>query len=195
MAKKKTRTSKAGKLINPPYQAGFTLMELIVVMVIMGLLMAFAVPEFSHRILRDDAETTVNLIVQHIQHLKQQAVVQNRDLYMCFDTAANIIRIGENTDEAQISPPEIVTDPEESSTFPETEVQLSDDIRIDHVSFAHETIETESDLCIRFYRKGYSDWAVIHLTNTEGQRFSLVIEPFLHKIHTHKGYVELDPVG
>jgi prepilin-type N-terminal cleavage/methylation domain-containing protein len=175
-------------LSNPPYQAGFTLMELIVVMVIMGLLMAFAVPEFSHRILRDDAETAVNLMIQHIQHLKQQAVVQNRDLYMCFDTTANIIRIGEKTDEAPVSP-------EESSAFPETEVQLSDDIRIDHVSFAHETIETESDLCIRFYKKGYSDWAVIHLTNTEGQRFSLVIEPFLHKIHTHKGYVELDPVG
>lgn len=167
-------------------------MELIVVMVIMGLLMAFAMPEFSHRILRDDTETAVNQIVQHIQHLKQQAIVLNRDLYMCFDTTGNIIRIGGNTDETPVFPPENVTDPEESSAFPETEVQLPDDIRIDHVFFAHETAEPGSELCIRFYKKGYSDWAVIHLTNTEGRRFSFVIEPFLHKIQTYKGYVDLD---
>ena len=150
-------------------------------MFIISLLFVFALPEVSHRIVRDDTELAINKIIQNIQKLKQESTAQNKDLHMCFQMANNIVSMGEISEEEQILPPE------SGSSF-----TLTDDISIENIIFSDNRADTGARPCIRFYKKGYSDWAVIHLSNEDGKRFSLVVQPFLHKIHTHEGYVEFD---
>ncbi len=179
--KTKTRILKAGKLNNHIFSSGFTLIELIVVMSIISLLVLFAVPEFSHRIIRDDTKITVNQIVYNIENLRQNARIQNKDLYMCFQTATNFIYMGERP------PAPDLPDTEASSRFP-----LPSDVRIDDIEFFIPPAQMNSTPCIRFDKKGYSDWAIIHLSDTDGRNFSLVVEPFL-PTQIHKGYVRLDP--
>jgi prepilin-type N-terminal cleavage/methylation domain-containing protein len=168
-------------LNNYSSQAGFTLIELIVVMFIISLLFVFALPDLSHRIMRDDTELAINRIIQNIQKLKQESAAQNKDLYMCFQMANNIVSMGEISDEDQIS------DPESGSSF-----TLTDNISIENIIFSDNRTNTETKPCIGFYKKGYSDWAVIHLSTENGKPFSLVVHAFLHKIQTHEGYVEFD---
>ena len=150
-------------------------------MFIISLLLVFALPEFSNKIMRDDTELALNRIIQNIQELKQKAAAQNKDMYMCFQMANNTVSMGEIHDEEQTS------DTEEATAF-----TLAADISIENIIFSDDRPYTEARPCIRFYKKGYSDWAVIHLSNEDGRAFSLVVQPFLHKIQTHEGYVEFD---
>jgi Tfp pilus assembly protein FimT len=176
-------------------------MELIVVIVIISLMLVFAVPEFSWKIMRDDTEIAVNRIVHNIQELKIQAPVQNRDLYMCFQTAANTISMGEhtleeNTEETwkEITWEKQALDSENTTEYPTIEFPLPDNIRIDHVAFSDKKTDPGSEPCILFYKNGYCDWAVIHLSHMDGRDFSLMVQPFLHKIQTYEGHVPLDHV-
>ena len=171
-------------------------MELIVVMFIISLMLVFALPELSHRIVRDDTELAINRIIQNIRKLKQEATSQNKDLYMCFQMANNIVSMGEISGEDQTLDDQTLENqtlenhtlaPESSSSF-----TLTDEISIENIIFSDDRPYTEARPCIRFYKKGYSDWAVIHLSNDAGSHFSLVVQPFLHKIQTHEGYVDFD---
>lgn len=176
MVKIKIKILKAGKLNKHIFQPGFTLMELIVVVFIISIMLAFAVPEVSQKFIRDDTEIAINWMVQNIEKLKQDACVNNNDMQMCLQSATNSIHISNKGDSL------------ESQDV--TEFSLPDDITIDSIDFSVGKMDMDSNPCILFYKNGYSDWAVIHLSNVDGDTFSLVVQPFLPKIETYMEYIE-----
>lgn len=156
-------------------------MELIVVLFIISIMLTFAVPEFSGKIFRSDTETTLNWIVFNVGKLKTESRHQGKDLFMCIHPDTNTISIKE-------TPP----DPDGSGSEAISEFSLPEDVRLDGADFNSPGQEADNDTCIQFYKKGYSDHAIIHISDNNGKMFSCIIQPFLHKVNIYEGYIRFD---
>ncbi|WP_300461129.1 prepilin-type N-terminal cleavage/methylation domain-containing protein [Desulfobacula sp.] len=161
--------------------AGFTLMELIVVLFLLSIMLTFAMPEFSGNIIRDDTETTLNWIIFNVSKLKKEARHQGKDMFMCISTDTNTISIKGTP-----------SDPDISDTDIRSEFTLPEDVRLDGVEFNSPGQEADTDGCIQFYKKGYSDHAIIHLSDNDGRTFSCLIQPFLHKVTLHEDDIRFE---
>ena len=61
-------------------------------------------------------------------------------------------------------------------------------VRIADVEFPGKGIISTGEARIRFYAKGYSDKALLHLTDEEGATYTLLIEPFLPTAKLYEDY-------
>lgn len=156
-------------------------MELIAVMFIISIMLVFAIPEFSHKIFRDDTETTLNWIVLNAGKLKKEARHQGKDFFMCIHPDTNTISIRE-------TPP----DPGSEGSESISEFLLPESVTLDGVQFNMPVQETGNASCIQFYKKGYSDHAVIHISDDDGKAFSCLIQPFLHKVKIYEKYIQFE---
>ena len=156
-------------------------MELIVVIFLLSIMLTFAMPEFSGKIFRDDTETTLNWIIFNVSKFKKQAWHQGKDIFMCIHTDTNTISING-------TPP----DPDVSDTNILSEFTLPEDVRLDGVEFNSPGQEADTDGCIQFYKNGYSDQAIIHLSDNDGKTFSCFIPAFLHKVTVHEDDIRFE---
>jgi len=165
-------------LNKPVSHSGFTLMELIVVLVIITVFLVFAIPGFSRKIFRDDKDITLNWIVLNAGKLKKDARLQGKDLFMCINTDTNTISIRQTPQ-----------GPDSDDTDVISEFVVPEDVTLDGVEF-NRPGKADNDSCVQFYKKGYSDHAIIHLTNTDGTAFSCLIQPFLHKAMVYESHLQ-----
>ena len=172
---------KVGKLIKTSPDSGFTLMELIVVLFIISIMLVLTIPEFSQRILRDDTETTLNWIVFNVSKLKKEAGYQGKDFFMCISPDTNTISIRVNSPDPESSEGKVIAD-----------FLLPEDVTLDGVEFNMSGQKTDNASCIQFYKKKYSDHAIIHISNNHGKAFSCLIQPFLHKVKIYEKYIQFE---
>ena len=165
-------------MTRPLSQTGFTLMELIVVIVIISIMLIFAIPEFSGKIIRDDTELSLNWIVFNVSKLKKDARYQAKDLFMCINRDTNTISVKNRFPDLDGSDSAVLS-----------EFLLPGDVCLDGVEFNNIEQETNNDGCIQFYKKGYSDQAIIHISDNDGKEFSCFIHPFLHRVTIQKGHL------
>jgi Tfp pilus assembly protein FimT len=154
-------------------------MELIVVLVIISILLVFTIPEFTQKIFRDDKEITLNWIVLNVSQLKKQARNQGKNLFMCVNPDKNTISIRETQKSA---------DSDDNNTL--AEFLLPDNVTLEGVEFNMPGQKALADTCIQFYKKGYSDHAIIHISDNEGASFSCLIQPFLHRVKVYEDYIQ-----
>jgi prepilin-type N-terminal cleavage/methylation domain-containing protein len=169
----------------PP--TGFTLVELIVVMALIAVFLAFALPEirpaggFKNR-----AEDATDL-ARIISMIKHQALQENRDFQLHLDmdgTRAWLTHSG--MDAAALEKAR-----SDAKQFPAR-------LRVTGMEFAAlsrhggtEIQQTRSDPVIRFSRNGYSDNMILHVTDN-GSPFSLKVSPFLMEVETVSEHVSYD---
>ncbi len=65
--------------------AGFTLLELIVVMALMSIVFFFAVPRFEGSFLFDDAKQSARWLIGKLQGLREEALRTRRQHILVFD--------------------------------------------------------------------------------------------------------------
>ena len=63
-----------------------------------------------------------------------------------------------------------------------------DDIQVLDVEYPGEEIISEGRADIHFYKRGYSDKAMIHVENNDNEQLSFLIEPFLSKVKVYEKY-------
>ncbi|MEO7085220.1 MAG: prepilin-type N-terminal cleavage/methylation domain-containing protein [Gemmatimonadaceae bacterium] len=94
--------------IHPALRPAFTLLELMVVVVIAGTMMAIAIPRVDTSKYRADA--VVQIVRTTLQNASRTAVTQQHDMIVSFDTVGQNIRIVSDTNNnATIDPGERVT--------------------------------------------------------------------------------------
>jgi Tfp pilus assembly protein FimT len=167
-------------------------MELIAVLFIISMMLVFAIPEFSRNLMHNDTKTTLNWIVFNVSKFKKEARQQGKNFSMCIYPAANLIQIKtESTDSAYAdSQP---SDGESAEAGILAEFSVPEDMSLDRVDFNRPGREPAAeDACIHFYAKGYSDHAIVHLSDNEGNFFSCMIEPFLHRVKIYKEDVQFE---
>ncbi len=159
---------------------GFTLVELIVVISIVGILLLFSLPLFSGVNFFSDSKGSVGDIVRLINDIKKRAVEQNIDFKLHIDKNSNRLWITNAS-----------MDDEANNNAEAKGVQLPKNLSILDVQFPGFHATDDQEYQIRFANHGYSDFVLIHLTEG-GQNVTLKIEPFLSRVQFIDSHIYLD---
>jgi len=157
---------------------GYTLIELIVVIALIGVMLSFALPRFQGSVLTDGTRKLTRRIVMQVQQLRQNAI-RSRNMQILHISPdgrkmwiTNAAMSEEDAESAESGGDEF---PEDADVL---DVEYPDGERISY-----------GEARIRFSPKGYSDRVIIHLENSDGLKKSLIIEPFLPNIGIYDEYV------
>ena len=176
----KTVLNNGRRTTNNRHIRGYTLIELIVVIALMGIMIGFSVPRLHNTLFLDDTRTASRWIIGKVQSLKE-AATQKQKQY--------VLHIDLDTDQIW-----------------ETEESMSEENREDAVLHAYalprdiEVIDVEFPVGgkissgranITFYKAGYSDKALIHIQDDDEQ-LSFLIEPFLTQVKLFDKYASFE---
>jgi prepilin-type N-terminal cleavage/methylation domain-containing protein len=160
---------------------GFTLIELIVVMVLIGLMTALTVPRFRYALLTDNLKTSTRKLAAMAKGLRSEAVREHKAFILHLDLESNRLWI----DRAGMSEEERILARENAFSLP-TGVRILD------VWFKGKGKKVAGETAIRFDKNGYVMHSAIHLGADDGRRFTLVLRPFLRRVKVLEDYVEFE---
>ena len=158
----------AGHRPDLPSQHGFTLMELIVVVLLLTILLGFAIPAFQGSVLTGSREQAVRELMSAVKKLKMAALRRQTIHSLYLDLDQNQLRVAQTNEAAG-----------ETESPAGSRWDLPGDTRIAQVRFPDNRQIRTGTVEIKFYPEGYSDRAVIQLTGGGKQPIDLVIEAFL----------------
>jgi general secretion pathway protein H len=158
-------------------QIGFTLIEIAVVILLIGITLLFAIPRLPDSPLTDPTKKTSRWIILKVQGLKEQAIREQKQFALHVGIDTNRLWV---TDESMSE--------EEKQNAQKNGYQLPGDINIMDVLYPDASIASSGQVDLLFYKKGYSDQAMLHLDDGK-TKFSLQIEPFLSNVKYYDGYV------
>jgi len=148
--------------------AGFTLLELIVVILLLTILLGFAIPSFHGSALTGSQENVARELLSAVQKLKTAALRRQSLHKLHLDLDQGRLWV---TREDKI----------ESEEAPErqSEWKLPEATRITQVRFPGDRDIRSGTVEINFYPQGYSDRAIVRLAGDGKLHTDLVIEAFL----------------
>jgi len=151
-------------------RAGFTLLELIVVMALMGIVFFFAIPRFEGTFLFDDSKKSARWLIAKLQGLKEEALRTRRRHVLILDLDTQ--RTWHTT--------EVMT-AEEMELASRRAQPIPGGASVVAVEFPPETRIASGRAQIFFYGDGHSDKALIQL-QTGNVYSTFLLEPFLTQI-------------
>jgi prepilin-type N-terminal cleavage/methylation domain-containing protein len=157
---------------------GFTLIELIVVITLISLMLFFVIPRFQVDVLSDNTNKVSRWIMLKVHSLKEKAVREQK-LY--------VLHISLDSNRLWVTS-EIMSQ-EELQAAEANGYELSDNINLLDVEYPDEEKISDGRADIYFYKKGYSDKAIIHISNDDNERRSFLIEPFLSHVRLYDKYI------
>ena len=158
---------------------GYTLLELIVVIVLLGLIFGLTVPKFRQALLSDSLDATSLRMIGLVQNLREQAIRGQEPYSLHIDIRSNKVW----SFPSSASEEEQVKARERAYTLP-PDVQIQD-------IWSSNGGKLYDEAVIRFSKKGYVEQSVIHLKSEDGRELSLELYPFLGSIKIHEGYVDI----
>ena len=162
------------------HSGGYTLIELIVVIVLIGLMFSMSLPKFRQTLLSDTLESTSLNLIGVVQELRERAVTDQVTYELHFDIPGK--RIWAFPTSASEEDREMAR--EQAQKLP-PDIEIMDVWSVNSGKFYNEGK-------IRFSKKGYVEESMIHLQSEDGEEVSLELSPFLGSIKIHEGYVDLD---
>ena len=159
---------------------GFTLLELIVVISLLGIMLVLSVPRFHETLFLDESKTNSRWIIGKIQALKEAAVRNQKNYTLHIDLDAE--RFWE-TDESM--PPEAV----ENAAL--NAASLPGGLKITAVEYPARGKINSGQADIEFYKNGYSDKVLIHIQDGESQ-VSYLVEPLLSDVARYETVISFE---
>jgi len=149
-------------------RSGFTLLELIVVILLMTILLGFAIPAFQGGALTGSRDNVARELLSAVQKLKTAALRRQslHTLHLDLDQGRLWVTREDQMDNEET--------PEQASEW-----KLPDATRIAQVRFPGDREIRSGTVAINFYPQGYSDRAIVRLAGDGKQHTDLVIEAFL----------------
>lgn len=148
---------------------GFTLIELIVVVLLLTILLGFAIPAFQAQPLTGSPESSARKLSAVVEKLKTEALHGQRVLTLHLDLDRNRLWVSRAQDETE----------DEPGGDPLQEWLMDGATRITRVRLAGDREVRSGTVAIGFYPQGYSDRAIIRLAANGRTPTVLVIEAFL----------------
>ena len=163
-------------------QAGYTLLELIVVMALIGIVFFFTIPRFEESFFIDDAKRSSRWLIAKLQSLREEALRTHRQYVLNIDLGNS--RFWE-TSAAMV--------PEEIENALRRAQLLPGGGRVVSVDFPYQGRVNAGRTQIRFFPDGSSDRVLVHVRHGE-MITSFLVEPFLSQVKIFDGAVGFDDV-
>jgi general secretion pathway protein H len=168
--------SVSGETIRSGHCDGFTLIELIVVISLIGLMLFFSLPRLQNNPFLDDSKKSARWLIGKIQALKESAVRDQKQYSLHIDLDSG--RLWETNESMS-------QEDHESAAL--NSYALPEDVRLLDVEFPAKEKITSGQTEITFYKAGYTDKAFVHMQ--EGEIYlSFLIEPFLSNVQVIEEY-------
>ena len=167
----------------PRDSKGYTFIELTVVVVLIGLMMALTVPRFRYALLTDDLKAATRKLVAMIKGIRSEAIREQKGLVLNFDLESNRFWL----ESEAMSEEERLDSQEKASALPEG-------VRFLDIWLKGEGKKQGGETAIRFHKKGYVQPSAIHLSSEDGRELTLVLSPFLGRVQVLEKYVDFEDV-
>jgi type II secretory pathway pseudopilin PulG len=167
-------------------ERGFTMVELGMVVLVLGMVMALTMPRFGGVFERYEAHRTVNVIRGTVRYLHAQAAFKKRIYYLVFDLERQSMVVcskGQEQDSPCIR--------EYSRELREYVLPATVHI-LDVVDPQGHKI-SEGEAVTRFFPVGFADPSIIHLGTDSGRKITLAVEPFSGRVKDWDGYLDPRP--
>ena len=139
------------------------------------------IPKFQEAVMFDSTKRVSRWIIGKVQALKESSVT-NRKLYVFhIDLDSNRMWVTN----------ELMSE-EEMQNAEQQVFELPDDINLLDVEYPGSDKILFGRTDIYFYKKGYSDKALIHIEDSNNKQLSFLIEPFLSEVELYEEYVEFE---
>ena len=159
---------------------GFTLLELIVVIALLGIMLIFTVPRFHETLFLDRTKTGSRWIIGKIQALKE-AALRNQKQYS----------LHINLDTEQFWETHASMSAEELENAELNASPLPGGLKIADIEYPVRGKITSGQTDITFYKNGASDKVLIHLQDGD-EYVSFLIEPFLSEVIRYEMYASFE---
>ena len=159
---------------------GFTLIELMVVMLLISIILAVAIPRFDGMPFQDSGKKLSRWMINAVRHLRATAIQRQ---------SVQILVVDLSEQRMWLSHEEM--NEEEQAAAAEKAFSLDDSMRIVNAQYPDRERINTGTFEIRFYPTGYSDQALLHLENQDAQRISYLVEPLLPKVKIVDEWIEL----
>lgn|GEM_PF-349313 len=159
---------------------GFSLVELVVVLFLIGIMLSFTLPRFHDTILTNHTQSVSRRIISTVQSLKERSV-RDQNLY--------ILHVNLDTRRLWVTHESMSV--EELENAEQKGYELPDDVILLDVETPGKGKVASGQADIYFYKKGYSDRALIHIEDDDHQ-WSFLIETFLTRVRLYEKYVEFE---
>lgn len=164
------------------FPSGFTLLELIIVVLLIGLFMVVAIPALRSSLIDDPLTSSGRRLIGYLGGVRDLAIREQTDHLITVDLDANRIWYGVAGEKST----EELEPPEQGVFTPVSSVRLRDIWQTSTGAVNRGVSE------VWVSRQGYMAKTVIHLENSDGDTLSFIILPFLPGVEVLDGYYEPD---
>lgn len=170
----------------------FTLVEIIAVISLISIVLLFAAPKMDGLLFGNNSREVSKWIVLNVADLKDKSVQMQKTFVLTVDMDDDRLRIsdspGDGDDVGDVMDKSF-SDNEIQAQAAEKKFDLPQGYRVNSVLFSQERRITNGEVAIGFYPEGYSDRAIIHLTDRQNRKTSYTIEAFLQRVTIHDDHV------
>lgn len=163
-----------------PNKKGYTLIELTIVVLLIGLMLTFAAPRVRDVLQEDGLKTAARQLNGAVKELRNEAVREQVDYVIQF-----------NLDNGEYWPYSVDMTPEKKDEMKKRAIHLPDGVKIADMYRIGEAKKTDGEAQVVFFKKGYIQPTVIHLLKGD-QYFTVVIAPFLAKMKVYDKYIDYE---
>jgi prepilin-type N-terminal cleavage/methylation domain-containing protein len=159
---------------------GFTLLELMVVMLLISIVLAVAIPKFGGGAFQDPVKKMSRWMINTVRTLRSAAIQQQKIQGLVIDLGNRRMWPvnGDGGEETTLATPS-----GNALSFP-------DAIRYMDVQFPNEDRISSGTTEVRFYPAGYSDQVLIHLETDDDKKLTYLVEPLLPKVKIFDEWIE-----
>jgi prepilin-type N-terminal cleavage/methylation domain-containing protein len=159
--------------------SGFTLMELLVVIVLMGVILVFVIPTTRDVLTGDNLKKASRQLIGIEKQLRVDAVRDQMDYILCLDLpkSAYFVLAADMT-------------PEKQDEIKKRPQHLPSGVVILDIVGENNKKQSEDEVRIKFGKKNTCSPVIIHLAYEEN-RMTLVINPFLGVTNVYDKYIDI----
>ena len=159
---------------------GFTLIELIVVVALLGLMLFFSLPRLQNNPFLDDAKKSSRWLISKIQNLRESAIRDQKKYTLHFDLDSG--RVWETHE--SMTPEDIEKAVFDSYALPEP-------LRIIDIEYPTRGKVHSGQAKIFFDKTGTTNKALVHMQDDDSY-LSFLIEPFLSDVQFFDKYASFE---